>query len=93
MAIHIIQLLYFLSAGVKTEENKDDVVNHVDTGVTNHHAGDHNDPAFSDEEGDHAHPRLHDDEDDDDIPLGELTLNKIPFMLEKYFNRHFEMLN
>lgn len=57
---------------------KDEIVNHIDTGVGNHHASD---PAFSDDEGDTTHPQLHDDEDDDDIPLGELK----PFEFQAYF--------
>lgn len=62
---------------MKTEDSKEDLVNHLGPGnhtLTNNHSSDQSEPAFSDEEGEGGH-KHGDDEDDDDIPLGESELS------------------
>lgn len=64
-------------SGLKTEDSKEDLVNHLGPGnhtLTNNHSSDQSEPAFSDEEGEGGH-KHGDDEDDDDIPLGEWELS------------------
>ncbi|XP_046677860.1 integrator complex subunit 3-like isoform X2 [Homalodisca vitripennis] len=71
--------------GVKLEESKEEMVNHLGEGVgvgmavggvTNHHSP--SEPTFSDEEGE-ASIRPHgEEEDDDDIPLAKVKLKGSP---------------
>lgn len=64
-----------LRSGLKTEDSKEDLVNHLgppgNHALTNNHSSDPSEPAFSDDEGEEKH-KHGDDEDDDDIPLGEM---------------------